>query len=75
MDTANEKPEELDLWHNGLFRGQKPLEDYIGLLDKYLVLAPYLLPKDANSPLNWPTLRHQGTLFHEAHRTELTKQT
>lgn len=44
-------------------------------MDKYLALAPYLLPKDANSPLNRPTLGHPGTLFHETHRTELTKQT
>ncbi|KAI1947402.1 hypothetical protein LOZ57_003128 [Ophidiomyces ophidiicola] len=33
-------------------------DTYIDLLEKYLLLAPYLLPQDPNSPLNQPTLRH-----------------
>ncbi|KZF26474.1 kinase-like protein [Xylona heveae TC161] len=51
-------PVELDFPHNGVFPGEKQPEDYVRLLEKYLALAPYLLPKDTDSPLNRPTLRH-----------------
>ena len=54
------KPVELDFPHNGVFLGKKSPEDYLSLLNKYLVLAPYLLPEDAKNPLNKPTLRHPG---------------
>ncbi|GAD96296.1 predicted protein [Paecilomyces variotii No. 5] len=49
---------ELDFPHNGVFPGKKSPEDYIRLLDKYLALAPYLLPNASDDPLNRPTLRH-----------------
>ncbi|KAI9370282.1 kinase-like domain-containing protein [Aspergillus egyptiacus] len=52
------KPIELDFPHNGVFPGVKSPADYISLLEKYLVLAPYLLPEDMNHHLNQPTLRH-----------------
>lgn len=56
------KPLELDFPHNGVFPGKKFPEDYLHLLDKYLTLTPYLLPKDADSALNRPTLCHPGML-------------
>ncbi|PWY91880.1 phosphotransferase enzyme family protein [Aspergillus sclerotioniger CBS 115572] len=52
------KPVELDFPHNGVFPGVKYPEAYIDLLDKYLTLVPYLIPKDMSSPFNRPTLRH-----------------
>ncbi|OJJ49034.1 hypothetical protein ASPZODRAFT_13771 [Penicilliopsis zonata CBS 506.65] len=52
------KPVELYFLHNGVFPGIKYPETYIDLLDKYLALAPYLLPKDPKNPFNQPTLRH-----------------
>ncbi|GAQ07502.1 hypothetical protein ALT_4823 [Aspergillus lentulus] len=52
------KPVQLDFPHNGVFPGEKSPEDYLCLLDKYLTLAPYLLPKEPDNPLNRPTLRH-----------------
>ena len=54
------KPVELDFPHNGVFPGKKSPQDYLCLLNKYLVLVPYLLPDDAKNPLNKPTLRHPG---------------
>jgi hypothetical protein len=54
------KPIELDFPHNGVFPGVKSPADYISLLDKYLALAPFLLPEDSNHLLNQPTLRHPG---------------
>ncbi|GFF30235.1 hypothetical protein IFM58399_02517, partial [Aspergillus lentulus] len=52
------KPVQLDFPHNGVFPGEKSPEDYLCLLDNYLTLAPYLLPKEPDNPLNRPTLRH-----------------
>ncbi|PYH34250.1 phosphotransferase enzyme family protein [Aspergillus neoniger CBS 115656] len=52
------KPVELDFPYNGVFPGLKYPADYLPLLDKYLALVPFLLPKDTNSRLNKPTLRH-----------------
>jgi hypothetical protein len=54
------KPLELDFPHNAVFPGEKLPKDYLTLLHKYLTLVPYLLPKDSDSPLNSPTLRHPG---------------
>ena len=54
------KPLKLDFPHNGSTLGEVPPDEYIHLLEKYLLLALYLLPKDSNSPLNQPTLRHPG---------------
>ncbi|KAE8151645.1 kinase-like domain-containing protein [Aspergillus avenaceus] len=52
------KPVELDFPHNGIFPGMKSPDDYLHLLNKYLLFAPHLLPKDPDNPLNRPTLRH-----------------
>ncbi|KAL2840323.1 kinase-like domain-containing protein [Aspergillus pseudodeflectus] len=52
------KPLELDFPHNAVFPGERLPEDYLTLLHKYLTLAPHLLPKDGDSRLNAPTLRH-----------------
>ncbi|KAI9042100.1 uncharacterized protein KD926_006224 [Aspergillus affinis] len=52
------RPAELDFPHNGLFPGEQSPVDYLRLLNKYLALAPYLLPKEPTSALNQPTLRH-----------------
>lgn len=66
------EPLELDFPHNGVFPGKKSPEDYISLLEKYLALAPYLLPRARDSPLNRPTLRHPGGYFIGAqHRKSL----
>lgn len=54
------KPLELDFPHNGVFPGTKSPDDYLRLLEKYLALAPYLLPRPPDSSLNRPTLRHPG---------------
>lgn len=60
---------ELDFPHNGIFPGEKSPDDNICLLNKYLALSPYLLPKESNSPLTRPTLRHPGTsVRHFVHR-------
>lgn len=56
------KPLELDFPHNGPFPGKHDPKQYIALLEKYLALVPYLLPKDDSDPLNQPTLRHPGML-------------
>ncbi|PYI00406.1 phosphotransferase enzyme family protein [Aspergillus sclerotiicarbonarius CBS 121057] len=50
--------DQLDFPHNGVFPGVKDPETHLDLLDKYLTLVPYLIPKDATSPFNRPTLRH-----------------
>ncbi|CAG8935063.1 unnamed protein product [Penicillium salamii] len=52
------KPLDLDFPHNGVFPGTKSPDDYLGLLEKYVALVPYLLPSATDSPLNRPTLRH-----------------
>ncbi|KAK2766230.1 Phosphotransferase enzyme [Arachnomyces sp. PD_36] len=51
-------PLELDFPHNGPFPGEHDPKQYIALLEKYLALVPYLLPKDELDPRNQPTLRH-----------------
>ncbi|QVM06144.1 Phosphotransferase enzyme [Coccidioides posadasii str. Silveira] len=52
------KPLELDFPHNGPFPGKHDPKQYIALLEKYLALVPFLLPKNNGHPLNQPTLRH-----------------
>ncbi|WEW56252.1 hypothetical protein PRK78_001691 [Emydomyces testavorans] len=52
------KPLELDFPHNGAFPGKHSPDRYLALLEKYLALVPYLLPKVNSDPLNQPTLRH-----------------
>jgi hypothetical protein len=54
------EPVQLDFPHNGVLPGEKSPEDYLCLLEKYLALAPYLLPKEPDNPLTRPTLRHPG---------------
>lgn len=56
------KPVELDFLHNDVFPRENPPEVYLHLLNKYLALVPYLLPKGADNLLNsQPTVRHPGT--------------
>ncbi|KAB8206652.1 hypothetical protein BDV34DRAFT_212276 [Aspergillus parasiticus] len=52
------KPLKLDFPHNGSTPGEVSPEEYIHLLEKFLLLAPYLLPRDSDNPLNQLTLRH-----------------
>ncbi|KAK2731594.1 Phosphotransferase enzyme [Onygenales sp. PD_40] len=52
------KPLELDFPHNTVFPGKHDPEEYIKLLEKYLAICPYLLPKELSAPLSQPTLRH-----------------
>lgn len=54
------KPLECDFPHNTVFPGVNSHEDYLKLLKKYIKIAPYLLPKDSQSSLNKPTIRHPG---------------
>lgn len=60
MDTAVQygKPDVLDFPHNGVFCGEQHPEEYLHLLHHYLALTPYLLLRDPDNLLNWPTLRH-----------------
>lgn len=57
------KPLKLDFPHNGSTPGEVSPDEYIHLLERFLLLAPYLLPKDSNSSLNQPTLRHPGISY------------
>ncbi|WEW57594.1 hypothetical protein PRK78_003061 [Emydomyces testavorans] len=52
------RPLECDFPHNTVFPGTNSPEDYLQLLDKYLALVPYLLPKNPLDPLNKLILRH-----------------
>ncbi|PGH07903.1 hypothetical protein AJ80_07943 [Polytolypa hystricis UAMH7299] len=52
------KPQTNEFPHNNMLKGEIAPEIYIDLLDKYLSVAPYLLPEDRGNPLNQPTLRH-----------------
>ncbi|KAB8226421.1 hypothetical protein BDV33DRAFT_226912 [Aspergillus novoparasiticus] len=52
------KPSKLDFPHNGSTPGEASPDEYIHLLEKFPLLAPYLLPRDSDNPLNQLTLRH-----------------
>ncbi|WEW59016.1 hypothetical protein PRK78_004484 [Emydomyces testavorans] len=52
------KPRENDFPYNTLLPGIIPQERYSALLQKYLEIAPFLLPKDPEDPGNRPTIRH-----------------
>ncbi|KAJ5088888.1 serine/threonine protein kinase [Penicillium angulare] len=52
------KPIESGFPHNTVFPGVKSHKNYLILLNKYLAIAPYLIPKDPRDRLNQPTLRH-----------------
>ncbi|KAI9673929.1 MAG: Phosphotransferase enzyme [Caeruleum heppii] len=47
-----------DFPHNTVLKGEISPKTYLDLLDKYLSVAPHLLPRDHGNPLNRPTLRH-----------------
>ena len=49
-----------DFPHNTVLKDEVSPKIYIDLLEKYLSVAPYLLPEDRGNPLNRPTLRHPG---------------
>lgn len=55
------KPLENTFPHNSMLEGKIAPEVYTELLDKYLALSSYLLPKSRGHLLNRPTLRHPGT--------------
>ncbi|EEP82666.1 predicted protein [Uncinocarpus reesii 1704] len=57
------KPLELDFPHNGPFPGKQHPDQYITLLEKYLAMIPYLLPKQNSDPRNQPTFRHPEPLL------------
>ena len=46
--------------HNTVLKGKIPPENYLDLLDKYLSICPYILPRDRDNGLNRPSLRHPG---------------
>lgn len=54
------KPQVNDFPHNTVLKGEVFSKIYLDLLDKYLSVASYLLPRDRKNPLNRPTLRHPG---------------
>ncbi|EGD94835.1 hypothetical protein TESG_02337 [Trichophyton tonsurans CBS 112818] len=51
-------PLEKEFPYNALLPGIIPHEHYAALLQKYLAIAPFLLPKDPLDPGNQPTIRH-----------------
>ena len=57
------KPLEKDFPYNTLLPGVISPEAYSALLQKYLAIAPYLLPTDPRNPGNQPTIRHPGTFI------------
>lgn len=54
------KPLESEFPHNTVSPGIRSHRDYLGLLEKYMVIAPYLLPREHWNVLSRPTLRHPG---------------
>lgn len=54
------KPLENDFSHSDMLEGKIAPESYTELLDKYLTISSYLLPKNKENLLNRPTLRHPG---------------
>ncbi|OBT53647.1 hypothetical protein VE04_07322 [Pseudogymnoascus sp. 24MN13] len=52
------KPMQNPFPHNDMLEGEIAPEAYTELLDKYLALHSYLLPKSRDNLLNRPTLRH-----------------
>ncbi|EFE44026.1 hypothetical protein TRV_01206 [Trichophyton verrucosum HKI 0517] len=53
-------PLEKEFPYNTLLPGTIPHEKYAALLEKYLAIAPFFLPKDPLDPGNQPTIRHPG---------------
>ena len=49
-----------DFAHNTVLKGEVSPKMYIDLLEKYLSVAPFLLPEDRGNPFNRPMLRHPG---------------
>ncbi|KAL3475579.1 serine/threonine protein kinase [Aspergillus californicus] len=49
---------ESDFPHNTVFPGLHSPQEYLALLEKYSLVAPYLLPRDPRHNLSRPTLRH-----------------
>ncbi|KAI9045164.1 kinase-like domain-containing protein [Aspergillus affinis] len=52
------KPQQNDFPHNNIVKGDISPGIYLDLLQKFLSLAPYILPEDRESPMNMPTMRH-----------------
>lgn len=56
------KPQGVDFPHNAFFPEVNSHKDYMVLLEKYLAIAPFLLPKEPSDPQNQTVLRHPGML-------------
>lgn len=54
------KPFENKFPFKNLAQGKIDPKAYLKLLDKYLSLAPHILPEDADHHFNHPSLRHPG---------------
>ncbi|KAJ9325398.1 hypothetical protein DTO027B5_4959 [Paecilomyces variotii] len=52
------KPQQNDFPHNNFLKGDISPTGYIDLLEQYISLSPYILPRDHENSLNKPTLRH-----------------
>ncbi|KAK2812216.1 hypothetical protein FQN50_001574 [Emmonsiellopsis sp. PD_5] len=52
------KPRGVDFPHNAFFPDVNSHELYMALLEKYLAIAPFLLPKESSDPGNQAILRH-----------------
>ncbi|GAD95033.1 hypothetical protein CPC735_071470 [Paecilomyces variotii No. 5] len=52
------KPQQNDFPHNNILKGDISPTGYIDLLEQYISLPPYILPRYRGNSLNKPTLRH-----------------
>lgn len=59
------KPLESDFPHNTVFPGIRSPKAYLGLLKKYMAIAPYVFPREHGNVLSRPTLRYPGMLCNQ----------
>ncbi|KKZ62082.1 hypothetical protein EMCG_03445 [[Emmonsia] crescens] len=52
------EPQGVDFPHNAFFPEVNSHKDYMALLEKYLAIVPFLLPKEPSDPRNQTVLRH-----------------
>ncbi|KAE8151418.1 kinase-like domain-containing protein [Aspergillus avenaceus] len=52
------KPLRNDFPHNSIVEGEISPEVYVGLLNKFILMSPHILPEDREHPMNMPTMRH-----------------
>ncbi|KAG5304196.1 phosphotransferase enzyme family protein [Histoplasma capsulatum G186AR] len=71
------KPLVKEYPHNALLPGVECPKDYSDLLQKYLTICPYILPRDPQDPNNKPTIRHPdltpSNVFVRPETFEITK--